>query len=43
MGEGAKGCTARRKLAMLEEERTKKEAEAFFSAQIRGRGRWRAK
>ena len=41
LGEGAKGCAARRKVAMVEEERMRKEAEAFFAAHIRGRGRWR--
>ena len=41
LGEGAKECAARRRVAMAEEERMRKEGEAFFSAHIRGRGRWR--
>ena len=40
LGEGAKECAARRRVAMAEEERVRKEAEAFFAAHVRGRGRW---
>ena len=41
LGEGAKECAARRRVAMAEEERMRKEGEAFYAAHIRGRGRWR--
>ena len=37
---GAKGCEARRRLGMAEEERARKEAEAFFAAHLIGRRRW---
>ena len=37
---GAKGCEARRRLGMAEEERARKEAEAFFAAHVSVRGRW---
>ena len=40
IGEGAKECAARRKVAMAEEQRAQKEAEVFFAAHIRRRGRW---
>ena len=40
LGEGAKECAARRRVAMAEEERTIKEAEAYYAAHVRGRGRW---
>jgi hypothetical protein len=40
LGEGAKECAARRRVAMAEEERIRKEAEAFFAAHVRGRGCW---
>ena len=35
LGEGAKECAARRRVAMAEEERTRKEAEAFYAAHVR--------
>ena len=41
LGEGAKEFAARRRVAMAEEERMRKEGEAFYAAHIRGRGRWR--
>ena len=41
LGEGAKECAARRMVALAEEERMRKEGEAFYAAHIRGRGRWR--
>ena len=40
LGEGAKECAARRRVTMAEEERRRKEGEAFFAAHVRGRGRW---
>ena len=40
LGKGAKGCAARRRLSMAEEERARKEAEAFFAAHVSGRRRW---
>ena len=40
LGEGAKGCAARRRVAIAEEERVRKEAESLFAAHARGRGRW---
>jgi hypothetical protein len=39
LGEGAKEAAARRKVWSGEEERSRKEEEAFFSAYIRGRGK----
>ena len=41
LGKGANECTARRRVAMAEEERMRKEGEAFYGSHIRGRGRWR--
>ena len=41
LGEGAKECAARRRVAMAEEERMRREGEAYYSVHIRGRGRWR--
>ena len=41
LGEGANECAARRRVAMAEEERMRKEGEVFYAAHIRGRGRWR--
>ena len=41
LGERAKECAAWRRVAMAEEERMRKEGEAFYAAHIRGRGRWR--
>ena len=38
LGEGAKECAARGKVAMAEEKRMRKEVEAFYAAHIRGRG-----
>jgi hypothetical protein len=37
---GAKACAAWRRVAMAEEERMRKESEAFYAAHISGRGRW---
>jgi hypothetical protein len=39
LGEGAKEATARRKVWTAQEERSRQEAEAFFSAYIWGWGR----
>ena len=39
--EGANECAARRRVAMAEEERMRKEWESFYASHIRGRGRWR--
>ena len=39
--EGAKECAARRSVAMAEEERMRKEGEAFYAAHIEVRARWR--
>ena len=39
--EGAKECAARRSVAMAEEERMRKEGEAFYAAHIKVRARWR--
>ena len=41
LGEGAKECAARRRVAMAEEERMRREGEAYYAVHIRGRGRWR--
>ena len=38
LGAAAQECAARRRVTMAQEERLRKEAEAFFSAYIRGRG-----
>ena len=38
--EGAKKWAARRMVIMAEKERMRKKGEAFYSAHIRGRGRW---
>ena len=39
LGEAAKECAGRRRMAMVEGERMRQEAAAFHSAHIRGRGR----
>ena len=39
LGEGARECAARRRVAMGEGERMRQEAAAFYTAHIRGRGR----
>ena len=38
IGEAARECAARRRVAMVEDERMRMEAAAFFSAHVRGRG-----
>ena len=38
LGEAAKECAGRRRMAMVEGERMRQEAAAFHSAHIRGRG-----
>ena len=40
LGEAAKESAARRHITMADDERRKKEQEAYFAAHIRGRGRW---
>ena len=40
LGESAKQCAARRRLAMQEGERMRMEAAAYHAAHVRGRGRW---
>ena len=39
LGAAAQECAARRRVTMAQEERLRKEAEAFFSAYVRGQGR----
>ena len=38
IGEAARECAARRRVAMVEDERMRMEAAAFFAAHVRGRG-----
>ena len=39
LGAAAKECAARRRVTMAQEERLRREAEAFFSAYVQGKGR----
>ena len=39
LGEAARECAGRRRVAMMEGERMQQEAAAFHAAHIRGRGR----
>ena len=42
LGESARQCAARRRLAMQEGEQMRLEAAAFHAAHVRGRGQWSA-
>ena len=40
LGVGAREAAARRKVAVEQELRLRREEEAYFAAHVRGRGRW---